>query len=121
MKRNLFPLVCVVLGLTFGFGASSAYAGGCTGDATGDGVVDVFDILEVLGNWGECDPKGECSADLNDDGVVDVMDLLAVLEDLGCGLESCETHEDCDDGDECTRDYCFFGTCYHIPIPHCEG
>jgi T5SS/PEP-CTERM-associated repeat protein len=45
-------------------------------DLTGDGVVDVFDLLELLGDWGPC---AECPADLNDDGVVDVFDLLALL------------------------------------------
>jgi len=50
------------------------------GDVTGDGLVDVLDLLEVLGAWGECpDPPAECPADLTGDGVVDVLDLLQVL------------------------------------------
>ena len=43
-------------------------------DITGDGVVDVLDLLEVLGQWG-----GSGSADITGDGVVDVLDLLEVL------------------------------------------
>jgi len=45
-------------------------------DVTGDGIVDVLDLLAVLGAWGEC---GGCPEDITGDGVVDVLDLLAVL------------------------------------------
>jgi len=52
----------------------------CVGDITGDGVVDVVDLLEVLGAWGDC---YACAADITGDGVVDVLDLLEVLEGWG--------------------------------------
>jgi len=45
------------------------------GDATGDGVVDVLDLLLVLSEWGADDSP----ADVNHDGIVDVLDLLLVL------------------------------------------
>ena len=49
-------------------------------DITGDGVVDVLDLLEVLAGWGPCpNPPAECPADITGDGVVDVLDLLEVL------------------------------------------
>ena len=48
--------------------------GDCPADVTGDGVVDVLDLLEVLGQWG-----GSGSADITGDGIVDVLDLLEVL------------------------------------------
>jgi len=47
------------------------------GDLTGDGVVDVFDLLELLSAWGTC--SGDCAADLTGDDVVNVFDLLALL------------------------------------------
>jgi hypothetical protein len=47
-----------------------------TGDANGDGVVDVTDLLLVLGEWGSCPG---CDGDLDLSGVVDVTDLLLVL------------------------------------------
>lgn len=50
---------------------------GVLGDITGDGVIDVSDILALIGNWGPC--KSDCPADLNDDGVVGVSDILLLL------------------------------------------
>jgi choice-of-anchor B domain-containing protein len=48
----------------------------CAGDLNGDGAVDVFDLLTLLGAWGAC---AGCDADLTGDGIVDVFDLLALL------------------------------------------
>jgi len=52
----------------------------CHGDTTGDGVVDVADILQLIGAWGPC---GNCDEDLNNDGNVDVADLLELLAAWG--------------------------------------
>ncbi len=52
----------------------------CLGDLDGDGVVNVFDLLALLENWGSCPG---CPADLNEDGVVNVFDLLILLENWG--------------------------------------
>jgi len=58
----------------------------CPGDLNGDGVVNVSDLLILLGNWGECPGTAECVGDLNDDGVVNVSDLLILLGAWGeCG------------------------------------
>ncbi|HRP64258.1 MAG TPA: hypothetical protein PK400_13240 [Phycisphaerales bacterium] len=51
-------------------------------DLNCDGVVDVLDLLILLGAWGACG-KGDCAADLNADGVVDVLDLLILLGNWG--------------------------------------
>jgi len=51
-----------------------------TGDVNGDGVVDVSDILIVIGEWGVC---SGCSSDVNNDGVVNVNDLLIVIANWG--------------------------------------
>ena len=64
-------------------GASGAIAVNlAAGDLNGDGVVDVSDLLILLGAWGPCS-GGSCDADLNDDGTVDVSDLLALLANWG--------------------------------------
>jgi acetyl esterase/lipase len=49
------------------------------GDITGDGVVDVNDLLALLAAWGDCPGGSDCPADLNGDGVVNTSDLLALL------------------------------------------
>jgi len=49
-------------------------------DITGDGVVDVFDLLDLLANWGT-NGAGSDIAEPND--VVDVFDLLALLAAWG--------------------------------------
>jgi hypothetical protein len=47
---------------------------------TGDGVVDVDDLVAVILAWGACPaPPEGCPADLNGDGAVDVDDLVAVI------------------------------------------
>jgi len=48
----------------------------CTGDLNGDNVVNVSDLLILLGAWGSCP---SCAADLNGDNVVNVSDLLILL------------------------------------------
>ncbi|TVQ56910.1 MAG: hypothetical protein EA377_01615 [Phycisphaerales bacterium] len=55
----------------------------CVGDLTGDGVVNVFDLLELLAAWGPCDDPQNCPADLDGDGVVNVFDLLELLANWG--------------------------------------
>ncbi|TVQ51247.1 MAG: hypothetical protein EA377_12995 [Phycisphaerales bacterium] len=52
-------------------------------DLNCDGVVDVFDLLTLLEDWGACSDPADCPADLNDDGVIDVFDLLILLENWG--------------------------------------
>jgi hypothetical protein len=50
---------------------------GVAGDVTGDGFVDLADLLALLAAWGACD--GTCPADLDGDGIVGTTDLLTVL------------------------------------------
>jgi hypothetical protein len=55
----------------------------CVADITGDGQVDVVDLLDVLAWWGPCPT---CPEDIDANGVVDVVDLLIVLGAWGaCG------------------------------------
>jgi len=51
----------------------------CVGDADGDEVVNVNDLLLIVGYWGNDTPF----ADLNQDGIVDVTDLLIVVGNWG--------------------------------------
>lgn len=51
----------------------------CIGDATGDGQVDVNDVLYLLSAWGTDDPN----ADFDNNGSVDVDDILELLSQYG--------------------------------------
>ena len=55
----------------------------CVGDISQDGIVDVVDLLLLLGHWGPCPPQGWCPGDCDEDGDVDVVDLLLVLGNWG--------------------------------------
>lgn len=60
-------------------------------DIDGNGVVDVFDLIDLLKSWGPCDAPCPpyCPQDITDaagagrDCMVDVFDLLALLGDWG--------------------------------------
>ena len=52
----------------------------CVADITGDGVVGVDDILELIASFGPC---SGCAADIDGDGVVGVDDILIVLSNWG--------------------------------------
>ena len=54
------------------------------GDANGDGVVNINDLLEVINHWGPCPPAPNfCSAELTGDPLVNIDDLLAVINHWG--------------------------------------
>lgn len=50
-----------------------------TGDANGDGSVNVSDLLLVINGWGPCPASPPCNADLDGNGQVNVLDLLLVI------------------------------------------
>jgi hypothetical protein len=52
----------------------------CPADVTGDGTVDVLDLLQLLDAWGDCP---DCPEDVNGSGAVDVFDLLDLLDAWG--------------------------------------
>lgn len=51
----------------------------CTGDLTGDGVIDGADLTTLLGDWG----TDSCQSDITGDGLVDGADLSALLGGWG--------------------------------------
>ncbi len=52
------------------------------GDINGDGVVGINDFLDLLADWGPCEP-GCCLADLDIDGDVGITDFLLLLGNWG--------------------------------------
>ncbi|MBX3387204.1 MAG: hypothetical protein KF768_11590 [Phycisphaeraceae bacterium] len=63
----------------------------CPGDYNNDGVVDLGDLLDFLGDWnpnlGQAVTPGT-NGDVNNDGTVDLADLLAFLGDWNPNLGS---------------------------------
>jgi hypothetical protein len=49
---------------------------GVIGDVTGDGLVNIDDLVSVITHWGVC---SNCPSDVNHNGVVDIDDLVAVI------------------------------------------
>ena len=60
---------------TLGNGAS------CDADLNGDGIVNVSDLLQVIGSWGPCGIS--CPEDIDGDGTVGVSDVLSIIADWG--------------------------------------
>ena len=52
----------------------------CPTDLDGNGVTDVTDLLEVVGEWNN---TGSLPADINGDGIVGVADLLLIIDGWG--------------------------------------
>ncbi|MHC4130087.1 MAG: hypothetical protein ACYSUA_18370, partial [Planctomycetota bacterium] len=61
-----------------GLMAQDAAIPGCTGDGTGDGVVDILDLLGLFAAWGSADPRFDFAPG-GGDGTVAIQDLQALL------------------------------------------
>ena len=66
-----------------------AVCAACNGDIDGNQMVDVYDILGLLGDFGMCDPS--LISDGSNDGCVGVHDLMLLLEEFGrdCSASRC--------------------------------
>ncbi len=53
----------------------------CPADTNFSGVVDVVDLITLLGDWGDC--TGLCQGDVTRNGAVDVLDLIEMLQVWG--------------------------------------
>ena len=70
-----------------------------TVDVTGNGVVNVNDLVEVARNYGKTVGGGaNRRADVNGDGKVDVDDILAVIEAVDAAAAPALAHEDIETG-----------------------
>ena len=71
-----------------------------TVDVTGNGKVNVNDLVEVARNYGKTVGAGaNRKADVNGDGKVDVDDILAVIEAVDAAAAPALAHEDIKTGD----------------------
>jgi len=53
------------------------------GDVTGDGLVNIDDLVEVITAWGVCGNPSNCPADQNGSGAVNIDDLVLVITNWG--------------------------------------
>jgi hypothetical protein len=53
------------------------------GDVTGDGLVNIDDLLTIINNWNASGPPGTVPGDANGNGVVNIDDLLMVINAWG--------------------------------------
>ncbi|MCI0362967.1 MAG: hypothetical protein L0Y44_15125 [Phycisphaerales bacterium] len=53
------------------------------GDLDHNGVVNVADLLLLIGEWGPCPPRGACDADLDNNLQVNISDLLILIGNWG--------------------------------------
>ena len=49
------------------------------GDLNGDDEVGIADLLQLLGDWGDCADPQNCPSDIDGDDSVGVSDLLILL------------------------------------------
>jgi hypothetical protein len=57
----------------------------CHGDLSGNGMVDVADIIQLISDWGPCTDTC-CPSDLNRDGSVEVNDIIEIISSWGACL-----------------------------------
>ena len=56
----------------------------CPTDLTGDGVVNILDLVTLRSNFGStCSPSQPCPGDITGDGVVNILDLVALRAAFG--------------------------------------
>ena len=92
----------------------------CEHDLNGDGFVDGGDLGVMLARIGGSSPGRFQCGDFDLDGEITGGDLGSLLSAWGqCPVLACDAIETCDDGDECTTDYCVDGECIHVQPTYC--
>ncbi len=92
----------------------------CPGDFNADGRVDGVDLGQLINAWGVGGEEIAC-ADFDFDGQVSGQDFGLFFQSWGsCPIDPCSDLS-CDDGDECTVDYCVAGSCRHVQLEACGG
>ncbi len=64
-------------------GAGNTECGATMGDVTGDGVINILDLVQVVNYILELStPMYECAADFNQDGTVNILDLVQIANNI---------------------------------------
>jgi hypothetical protein len=92
----------------------------CECDLDGDGLVGGSDLGLMLGKFGVTPGDNIACGDFNLDGVVDGNDFGRLLISWGeCVEEACSAVPSCEDGNECTLNYCAGGECVTRDLVFC--
>ena len=92
----------------------------CEHDLNGDGFVDGGDLGIMLGQMSGIPSEIVQCGDFNLDGMITGSDLGSLLGAWGeCTVPACPSGPVCDDGDDCTVDYCLDGECRHLELLDC--
>ena len=92
----------------------------CEHDLNGDGFVNGSDLGIMLGRIGGPPSDIIQCGDFNLDGLITGSDLGSLLGAWGeCAESPCDGVATCDDGDECTVNYCLEGECRSLEISGC--
>ena len=64
-------------------GSGNTECGATMGDVTGDGVINILDLVQVVNYILELStPMYECAADFNQDGTVNILDLVQIANNI---------------------------------------
>ena len=64
-------------------GAGNSECGAVMGDVTGDGIINILDLVQVVNLILEVSaPIYECAADFNQDGTVNILDLVQIVNNI---------------------------------------
>ena len=63
--------------------AGGSECGAAMGDVTGDGVINILDLVQVVNYILELSsPLYECAADFNQDGTVNILDIVQIANNI---------------------------------------
>ena len=64
-------------------GTENTECGVAMGDVTGDGIINILDLVQVVNLILEVSsPIYECAADFNQDGTVNILDLVQIANNI---------------------------------------
>jgi len=64
-------------------GTGNTECGAAMGDVTGDGVINILDLVQVVNYILELNtPMYDCAADYNQDGTVNILDLVQIANNI---------------------------------------